>query len=397
VHILYFAPWYPFPPNNGIRTRIYHLLKALSAKHRVTLLAFQRAQDPPNLAPPEFCDQVLVVPWVTFQPDHWRARFAFFSPYPRSLVDTFSPQMLDALHRVQAQTKIDLIIAGTMETARYALQSQAPCRILEEHNFYTAMMQDQYARQSTLRGKVRYGLTVSKSKRFEADYYRRFNGCTVVSERDRRGVQSLIGDRLPIKVIPNCADVAYYNGDYAPEPDTCVFNGSVTYSANFEAMRFFLKEIWGQIRTVSPNARLRITGDNRQVALNALSLDNSVLLTGMLDDIRPTVGTSWVAVVPLLEGGGTRLKILEAMALGTPVVSTSKGAEGLDVTPGKHILIADTPGDFASAVVGLFRSPERRRILAANARELVRARYDWTKAGAEFESFVSEIADRSKS
>lgn len=395
MRILYISSWYPFPPTNGIKIRIYHLLKALARKHRVTLLAFNRSPASEPLGAPEFCERVEVIPWVTFQPDRWRARLALFSPYPRSLADTYSPAMAQAVQRAEAQTEFDVVIACTMETARYALQSRAPTKILEEHNFNSGIMQDQYARQQTLRDKARYGLTLYKSRRFEADYYCRFDGCTVVSEQDLRGVRELVGNKLKLKVIPNCADAAYYDVDYTPEPETCVFNGSLTYFANFEAMRYFLSEIWGQIRAAAPNARLRITGDSRQVALNDLSLDNSVLLTGLVDDIRPVVGKSWAAVVPLLQGGGTRLKILEAMALGTPVISTSKGAAGLEVTPGKHLLIADTPAEFAAAVLGLFRSPAQRNELAGNARALVRERYDWARAGAEFESFVSEIADKS--
>jgi glycosyltransferase involved in cell wall biosynthesis len=106
------------------------------------------------------------------------------------------------------------------------------------------------------------------------------------------------------------------------------------------------------------------------------------------------VAASWAAVVPILSGGGTRIKILEAMALGTPVVATSKGAEGLDVTPNQDILIADEPAEFASQVVRLLRDPDLRQRLAANARCLVKRRYDWTSIGQRFVGLIEEAVSK---
>jgi glycosyltransferase involved in cell wall biosynthesis len=127
------------------------------------------------------------------------------------------------------------------------------------------------------------------------------------------------------------------------------------------------------------------------VPVDRLPANDGLVLTGYLDDVRPTVARSWACVVPLRVGGGTRLKVLEAMALGTPVVSTSKGAEGLEVTSGEDILIADEPADFADATLRLLDDPALRAELAANGRRLVRGRYGWDQIGEELNRFLHQV------
>jgi len=181
-----------------------------------------------------------------------------------------------------------------------------------------------------------------------------------------------------------------------PKADSLVFNGALTYYANADAMRFFAGEILPRIRAQRPSVMLRITGRSDGVDLTWLSADGSVALTGYLDDVRPVVAGSWACVVPLRIGGGTRLKILEAMALGTPVVATSKGAEGLDITPDQEVLIADEPAAFAAQTVCLLGDPELRQRLAANARLLVEERYGWQAIGSAFCQVVESVAEAGK-
>jgi glycosyltransferase involved in cell wall biosynthesis len=159
-------------------------------------------------------------------------------------------------------------------------------------------------------------------------------------------------------------------------------------------MRFFLGEIYPQIRHHRPGVRLRITGSKQGLDLSGLPLDESVILTGFVEDIRSEIAAATAAVVPLLAGGGTRLKILEAMALGTPVVSTRKGAEGLNVVDGQHLLMADDPTSFAKQAVRLLDDPDLRRLLSIQARDLVENRYDWAQIGKQFVSSVEKVRER---
>jgi glycosyltransferase involved in cell wall biosynthesis len=173
-----------------------------------------------------------------------------------------------------------------------------------------------------------------------------------------------------------------------------VYNGALTYSANYDAMRYFLADIYPLIKQHVPEVSLTITGSLSGVELSGLALDKSVRLSGYVDDVRIPVAEASVCVVPLRQGSGTRLKILEAMALGTPVVATSKGAEGLDVTPGHNILLANDPGEFAAQVVYLLRSGSLRDQLAKHARLLVEQQYDWDQIGERFMVLVEEVARR---
>jgi glycosyltransferase involved in cell wall biosynthesis len=176
-----------------------------------------------------------------------------------------------------------------------------------------------------------------------------------------------------------------------PQADRMVFNGSLTYAANLEAVRWFVAETLPLIRAARPEARLVVTGRTEGVDLAGVADQPGVELSGYLEDVRPAVAGSWLAVAPLLSGGGTRLKILEAMALGTPVAATPKGAEGLAARPGEEILIADKPGALAALCVRLLESPALRQAMAEKGRRLVEGRYGWEGIGERFCTLVEEM------
>jgi glycosyltransferase involved in cell wall biosynthesis len=202
---------------------------------------------------------------------------------------------------------------------------------------------------------------------------------------------------MQLEVVPNGVDCEHNRpGLVETRPFSLVYNGALTYSANYDAMSYFLAVIYPLIKQQVPEVSLTITGSLTGVELSGLALDKSVHLSGYVDDIRIPVAEAAVCVVPLRQGGGTRLKILEAMALGTPVVATSKGAEGLDVTPSHDILIADEPAGFAAQVVHLLRSGILREQQSANARHLVEQRYDWNQIGRRFVSLVEDVTSKRK-
>jgi glycosyltransferase involved in cell wall biosynthesis len=169
-----------------------------------------------------------------------------------------------------------------------------------------------------------------------------------------------------------------------------IFNGALSYYPNYNAMDFFLGEIFPKVLAKSPAARLYITGSTQGINLDALPDCSQVTFTGYLDDIRPAVTSSQVCVVPLQQGAGTRLKILEAMALGTLVVSTSKGAEGLAVESGKHLFINDSPEPFAAHTLNLMNNPDLRAALSSNALRLLHEKYDWRAIGSKFCELVDQ-------
>jgi glycosyltransferase involved in cell wall biosynthesis len=214
----------------------------------------------------------------------------------------------------------------------------------------------------------------------------------VASERELQYVRELGRGSQRISVVPNAVDAALYRADFGPvEPDTLVFSGALSYRPNEDAMRYFSSEIFPRVLAALPNARLRITGA-RPARLSSLLEHPRVEHTGYVPDVRPIVAQSSAAIVPLRLGGGTRLKILEAMALGTPVVSTSKGAEGLAVTPGEDVLLADTPDSFAQAIIRVLGWPQLRQQLSKGGRRLVETRYDWARVGGELLRLLEDVS-----
>lgn len=397
MRVLFISRWFPYPPDNGAKIRAFNLIKHLSSRHEITLLSFapgpvskERVSEMET-----YCRCVRTVLHKEFSPNRLKALLGFFSPHPRSVVDTYSREMQALVEEVGTRHFFDVVVASELGSAPYAfLLNQTPC-VLDELEL--AVIHEQFARQRNLVSKARYGLTWWKLSRFVAQLLRQFWGCTVVSEQERRLVMAIEPDYGALVVVPNGVDLEASRGDFGmPERDTLIYPGALTYSANFDAMEFFLRDIFPLVKDQCPNVNLRITGDYEGVPIERLSLDNGVELTGYLDEIRPAVAQSWACVVPLRMGSGTRLKILEAMALGTPVVSTSKGAEGLVVTHGESILIADCPDDFALAVIGLLRDEELRARLSANGRRLVEQRYSWEMCTRQLEQLLCQVVEQTR-
>jgi glycosyltransferase involved in cell wall biosynthesis len=259
---------------------------------------------------------------------------------------------------------------------------------LELTNLY-----DQFAGEPSVSRRARRALTWWKLAAYVRQLLDDFHGMTAVSARERDLIGRLAPRGYPLAVVPNGVDVAFYSGDFGPPaPDTLIYNGALTYSANFDAVDFFAREILPQIRAERPSARLLVTGKYSGVATDRLPLGRGLELAGYLPDMRPAVARSWACVVPLRQGGGSRLKILEALAAGTPVVATSKGVEGLDLLPGRDILIADTPAAFAAATLRLLGDPGLRATLSRNGRRAVAERYDWQPIVRQLDSFLERLA-----
>jgi len=396
MNILALSAWFPFPPNNGSKIRIFNLLKYLSAKHEIDLLTMRGTGEgsPEDIAILQrWCRNVKAVSKKTYRPNHWRSWLGLFSPWPRVHTQIFSPEMRDLVTAEIGASRFDLGIAFQFDTARYLLGFENLPRVLEEVEL--ADMRDNVTRASNSFRRFRYRPTEWKTRRFVNRLLREFDFCTVVSQQENNILRTIAPDYASVAVIPNGTDVSFYTGDFGqPQPDTLIFSGALTYSANFDAVAFFLREVLPLIRKEKPRTILRITGNTMGVPLVKLPQPEGVFFTGYLDDVRSLVAQSWACVVPIRKGGGTRLKILEAMALGTPVVSTTKGAEGLDVTHGEHILTAGDPAEFARHTLAVLNDVKLRTHLATNARRLVETTYDWKLAGAKFEALLQEVVER---
>jgi glycosyltransferase involved in cell wall biosynthesis len=390
MRILFLSSWFPWPTNNGSKLRIYHLLRGLAARHEVTLLSFADQPDVDPEAPElrSICREVHIVPWKPYNPHGVRAWAGLFSMTPRSIVDTFSPEMARQIRRTVTAQAFDLVIASQCGMMGYSDSFRGVPALSEEVE--VGVPYGQFAQATSALGRLRHGLTWAKYRTYLDRRLRHFRACTVVSEQERHMLFRAVPRYGAVEVIPNCVNLPdYAHVPSVMQPDGLIFTGSFRYSANHDAMGWFLQDIYPRIRAQVPEVRLTITGDHADRPLPPV---DGVTLTGFVDDVRPLIAAARVTVVPIRRGGGTRLKILEAMALRTPVVTTSKGAEGLNVSHGEHLLIADTPGAFSEAVISLLRDAEFRDRLADRAYQRVREQYDWATAMPRFLDLVDRVA-----
>jgi glycosyltransferase involved in cell wall biosynthesis len=394
MKILFLSPWFPYPPVNGSKIRIYNLLKSLGSCHSIELISFVRdgeQVDPRGII--DFCSSIQTINWVEFQPKRLKALSGFLADLPRSVYDTYSREMgIAVLQSIQTRTP-DLVIASQLGTAPYAQKIRRAPTILEEIEI--GSIWESWAKADTTLSRIRHGLTWFKTRRYINNLLQQFTACTVVSSYEKSILDQTLPDKRNIHVLPNGVDLEQFQPDSEqPVANTLIYNGALTYSANFDAMKFFLEQISSQVKAQIPDVSLSITGSHHGVDLSGLSIDKTVKLTGFLPDIRPAVASAWACVVPLRLGGGTRLKILEAMALGTPVISTNKGAEGLEVTPEKNILIADDPAEFARHTIRLMQDSDLRSRLSISGRKLVEAKYGWDEIGDQFLQLVENTAQK---
>lgn len=396
MEILFISAWFPFPHDTGSRLRVYHLLRALGQRHRVHLLAFLPSVNARQYLPAaeELCASVRVVKRDPFWRDPVKRFMGYFSILPRDVISGYSQEMA---HLAQAKPsgggQYDMVISFQLEPAPYSLLAPGGRHIMEIDNLMTRWMEERYWKEPNPILRAGHWVNVNKCRRYERRIFAQFDALTVVSGFDLQAVKALLPQYSGrLEVIPNGVDLETRSiGLAEPVPDTLVFNGALTYYANLEAMQFFIKEVWPIIRGKRPAARLQITGRTDGLDLSWLTGAAGVELTGYLEDVRPAVAGSWLAIAPLREGGGTRLKILEAMALGVPVVATSKGAEGLEVVAGKDILIADEPEALAAHCLRVLQDPGLRAELAVNARCLVEQRYGWQAIGEQFCRLVETL------
>jgi glycosyltransferase involved in cell wall biosynthesis len=397
MRILFISGWYPYPPDNGARIRVFNLIKHLAAQNEITLFSFSSSPEPVSqerlYAMSPYCRSIAAVPYKEFEPGRLRALLALLSTRPRSIVDTYSPEMAALVKQAIPDTAFDVVVASTLRAAPYVLSIEGIPRVFEE--IEVAVLHEKFAYAPNLAARIRYGLMWWKQSRYIGRLLFQFDGCTVVSEQERDLVLGIVPNYHPLTVVPNGVDLQANTGDFgAPKPDTLIYSGALTYSANFDAMEFFMRDIFPQVKAQRSNAHLRITGGYDGTLVERLPLGDGAELTGYLDDIRPAVAQSWACVVPLRVGGGTRLKILEAMALGTPVISTSKGAEGLEVAHEKNVLIADNPNDFAQAVLRVLKDKTLRVKLSANGRRLVEERYSWEMCTSQLEQLLCQVVEQ---
>lgn len=394
--ILFLSRWFPYPPNNGSKIRIFNLLRCLSENYEIELVSFsENAIDGTPGILDAICHRIHVVPYKSFNPYGLKALMGLFSRKPRSILDTHSDTLQAYVNNAVITRKPDLIIASQLDMAPYVMGAHDCPKILEEIELTLRI--DQLIRQDHPVKKARYALSGWKLSGYLRDLVPGFECCTVASNQEKEHVKMIVSDYDNVYVVPNGVALADYDLMYdPPDPTMLIYTGALTYQPNYDAMSYFIRDIFPRILNERKDVQLYITGSLDGVSLDQLPSNQNVVYTGYLDDIRPLVARSWLSLAPLRSGGGTRLKILESLALRTPVVTTTKGMEGLSLMPGDDILVADSPGEFASSVLNLLGDTELRERLSRNGRRAVEKAYNWSTIGLQFNQIIEGVFERSR-
>ena len=390
------------PPDVGQRIRSYHLLRELAKRHQITLFTFYTSHDHDEHGTLErMFERVVTVPLDIPMRRSPREYLNFIrqllSPLPYSISKYCLPEVSRALRKLTTDESYDVVVCDFILPA-VVIPWDLPCpKVIFTHNVETEI----WRRHVQVGGNPLWKLVALREYRTMANYEKRYlslaDHVLAVSEVDRQSLSSMV-DVDKLSVIPTGVDVEYFSpsGD-VPPPDSLVFTGAMDWIPNQEGMLYFMKQILPLVRNEIPGTTLSIVGRSPSEKLRVTAREVGVEVTGRVDDIRPYVRKAAVYVVPLRVGSGTRLKIFEAMAMGKAVVSTTLGAEGLPITNGENIVLADTPEEFARRVSQLLRDPAERARLGAAARQLVERHYSWATVSLHFDEVFGKLCEARQS
>ena len=402
LSILWIARTCPLPANDGEKQRVFNLLKALAQWHDLTVVC--RLIEPEEQAGLQalrgICKAVHAVQIP--RPRGWLDRLRWAAPfvlsrYPLSLCTVYFEPIRRLLQEVVDASVFDIIQVEHSSLSIYLDRLRLrgrPATILTMHNI-------DYLRSARVLANQRPGLRwlymkldSIKFRAWELAALKRFDHVITMSQLDR---SLLLVDSPPLKVsvVPNGVDAATV--PYAaplPSSERVVFVASMDSDANHDGAMFLMQDIWPLVKAKRPAARLIIVGRGPRPALRSLHNGQDIVVTGKVGEVLSFYRDAAVAVVPLRSGGGTRLKILEAMAAGIPVVTTTVGCEGIEVKAGVHALFADDPAAFAAAVVRLMDEPALALRLSAAAREFVERVYDWGVIAVGHDALYRQAAQR---
>ena len=328
MQVTFVSFWYPYPADNGAKMRALAMIRALAREHSVDLIvlgAEQQAADDPELLR-QLCRSIGTIAVPQFSPQSGGSWRGLLSTIPRSLIDTYDPRITALLERRIAAQECDIVICG--ELAAYYGLKVAPSVAVFIDDLDPSRYADAIRKAYGVRSRLRTALTDWKYRRFVRKIDDVCAGLLVVSEREARLLRAITAHAERIAVVPNGVTLTAPGDLPVRDAHRLVYSGSPTYAPNRDAVSFFAADILPRVRGRVPDAWLAVTGGTESVLLDSLTTASGVTFTGWLADIRAYVAASRVCVVPLRQGGGTRLKILEAMALGTPVVATTKGRRG---------------------------------------------------------------------
>ena len=381
MKVLFLVRDLPWPIDSGARIRSHSLAVRLARRHEVTLVGYFGVHALPEPPEPTPFRSVIAVPEP--DPAHGtrlllRLVASTANSLPYAVSKHLSQAMSDTVRDLLCRGDFDLVHCDSLPLAPYALAAQVP-RVLDEHNVEWALWARHARFAPSVPARAYALLQALKMRRFEARTCSLFDECTVVSEIDAVRLKRICPS-AKVSVVPNGVDTDAFRPTSAPPmPGRLVFVGSMDWLPNQDGLRWFTSRVWPRLRRRCPHASLCVVGRRPPAKVASLASANGFDLVPDAPDVRPYVAQAEAFIVPLRIGGGTRLKILEALAMQKPVVSTTVGAEGLDLSHGEHLLIADDPDAFAAAVERVLSDAAFAARLAAAGREAVASTHNWDR------------------
>ena len=406
MRILFVTQIVPYPPHGGVLQRGYNLLRELGRDHQVHLLAFHHPDElPPGPAVEQsraelgrFCSGVEYFElWPKKSSAHKLLGLcvAALHPKPFSVLAQRNRSLSQRIADICGGTTCpDVVHLDTIGLVPFAQSCGSVPIVLAHHNIESQLMQRRAEREGGLLQRHYVRMQARRLRRYEAQECGKFALNITVSAADA----TLLAEICPgvrTVVVPNGVDTEYFQPRWGSETPALIFTGGMNMFANRDAVEWFLGSVWPIVKARVPGVRFYAVGQRPSPrVLEVAARDPAVEAPGHVPDVRPWVEKAAIYVVPMRVGGGTRLKVVDAMAQGKAIVSTTLGAEGIDGQDGVHFVLADNPEAFAGRVMELLAEPERRRRLGEAARLRAESTYAWHALGARLgDAYARVVAE----
>ena len=402
MNILWLSHFVPYPPKGGCFQRSYNLIKELSRNNDVYLIALKHKDSTHpdfdiNVAKYElekFCKRIIIVDITSATSGMFLYAMALkcLFTYNSLSVNMFkSNKIRTAIKKLMGEIDFQLIHFDTISMAEYIADIGNVPKVLNHHGVESFMIKRRAMNEASIINKVYLMIEGYKLEKYEKRYCDKFDMNLAVSELDKDLLKNITGVEN-IEVIENGVDINYFSPSSSNlKNNNIIFAGRLDQYSNRKSIYYFCTKVWPLIKNKFPDMRLTIIGNNPSSKLVEIAgNDSNIQLLGYVDDVRPYFSKALISVCPIIDGGGTRIKILDALAMGMPIISTSIGCEGIDVTPGDDVLIADTPEEFVEKVEKIVSDVGIRKRMCVNARKTAENKYSWNAIGIKLDRLYSK-------
>jgi polysaccharide biosynthesis protein PslH len=385
----------PYPPDSGPKVKTWNVIKYLAKNHEVTLVSFVRGDQSASVRElQKYCREVYTIPMERGVLRDLRYIVeSVLTRQPFLMVRDRRRDMIQLIEKLANENDYDIVHADQLNMAQYAARVPGARKVLDAHNALWLLYQRLWMTMRPGPKKWLLGRDWNLLKKYEGLICQEFDAVLAVSEEDRKALEDATGKALDVTVVPIAIDTSEITPvNFQPGGDRIIHIGTMYWPPNIDGILWFLEQVLPKVRERRPDVVFDIVGANPPQEIKSFGeTDKRINVTGYVDDTLPYLEKASLMVVPLRAGGGMRVKILNALGQGLPVVSTTLGCEGIAVSSGVHLLVADSPEDFADSVVCLLEDEQFARKLGRNGRQLIEERYDYQRACQALEDVYIKV------